>query len=155
MNVDNMTALAALLDTVNPAKFDMRGWVMWLGGVEMTCEDFHHVGECGTTACIAGWAFHLAHPDVDKKKDALATGVYLDGVAGRWLGLNITERQWLFYGHWSNTKVEPTGVGLGGPQEAAEAVRAMIAAGGIPGMYSDAIFGQLPDDDEYLDDFDF
>jgi len=152
MNVANMTALATLLDTLPDAKFNMTGWVMWLGGVDMKSTDFHHVGECGTTACIAGWAFHLAHPDTDKKKDILASGVWLDQEANRWLDLSHSEKLWLFYGSWSDTKDPHTNVGLGTPQEAAAAVRAMIAAGGVPDP-RDGAAADYPDDDPYLDDF--
>lgn len=148
MNTANMTALANLLDTINPAKFDMTNWVSWMGGVEMKRTDFHNVGECGTTACIAGWAFVLQYPSKEARVNALhVEGRWLDDEAQAWLDLTGPECDHLFTGQWSNKRDRKFGyVGIGTPQEAAAAVRAMIAAGGIPGREPE------PDDDDDDDD---
>ena len=133
MNVANMTALAALLDTVNPAKFSMHTWVGWMGGVEMNGREEHHnAGECGTTACIAGWAFVLQYPNKDHRQQVLLHS-WVDDEAQLYLDLTHEEKNYLFMGKWSSTRhPKNPDVGTGTPQEAAAAVRAMIAHGGIP-----------------------
>ena len=151
MNVANMTALANLLDTVNPAKFDMCNWVGWLGGGKMKHADYHHVGECGTTACIAGWAFVLQYSTKEARTNALhVEHRWIDDEAQAWLDLTGPERDYLFTGQWSNKQdSEHYYIGIGTPQEAAAAVRAMIEVAGIPGRSPDDDFdGDFPTDED-------
>jgi hypothetical protein len=58
MNIDNMLALADLLDSVPPENFDMLEW--------------HVVRQrCGTVACIGGWATDLAGMPEGGRSDAV------------------------------------------------------------------------------------
>lgn len=133
MNVENMLKLADFLDNLPEKKFDMRQWFAervedkGLGGLRKRIDHFNVGNECGTTACIAGWAATLAVPDLKDRSQRFS----IEGEARRWLGLTIEQSCWLFFGCWSKNKVGPE-IGEGTAKAAAIAVRKMAEIGGVP-----------------------
>lgn len=124
-----MTALADFLEKLPEKKFDMAFWVSKNGARV----DWHEVGSCGTSACVASWAWVLMIPDKTARDAELKKLDYFDDEPRMWLDLTGCEGDWLFLGEWSGKHTfKNSNVGVGTPQEAAQAIRAMITAGGIP-----------------------
>ena len=60
MNTDRLLRLADLLETVPPAKFDMRWWLIDPTDLSKDDVNVDELGEeCGTTACAGSWACFL------------------------------------------------------------------------------------------------
>lgn len=84
--------------------FNMEQWVARTN--KRTRPD--HVDSCGTVACLAGWAYCLAHPETDKKKlhEVFNTDSQeISNTAREFLGLGTWQASDLFapyvIGNWS------------------------------------------------------
>ena len=125
MNTENMLKLADLLDNVKPAKFNMGSWCQNTDGEDTSAD---HVGECGTTACIAGWAVVVAIPEPIKRIEVL--GDDQSGIAEfarDFLGLTEKQTDYLFYGDWRYRIPKADRLDWDTPKRAAEAVRYLAA----------------------------
>jgi hypothetical protein len=104
MNIDNMLALADLLDSVPPENFDMLEW--------------HVVRQrCGTVACIGGWATDLAGMPEGGRSDAV-----------RFLGIDRYPADDLFEGRNWLTIPTISAAMKATPAQAAAELRARVAA---------------------------
>lgn len=116
-----MEMLADRLERVPPDLFNMNSWY------SNSLED---IGECGTTACVAGWALLLAHPDVERRYEVVEAVANVGGNVGAvieaWLDLEHEQAVHLFMGHWADERDINSGLGKGTPREAAWAIRKMI-----------------------------
>ena len=127
MHVSRMEALAAYLEVMPKHRFDLRGWFHW--GKRKTAQNGspRTYAECGTAACIGGYAALLADPSSVLGQTSFAPmNVHrVFTTAQDWLDLSYGEATYLFNGRWwkhgaDPTKPSPT------PQQAAAAIRAMV-----------------------------
>lgn len=131
MNKDNMLKLASFLENVEPDRFRLEAWIgtiIWyedgIGEVNPSVDLKKFTDnpyECGTTACIAGWATHLIyneftkevpeeiqeirgmfHHFLSKKYDISEYRTFnenelIPSAASRWLGISMDQANQLFY----------------------------------------------------------
>lgn len=94
VNVERLNKVADMIQAY-PEHFDMTYWVRtptgkdthWVRASDCAQED---LSQCGTTACIAGWACNLWGADVDP-------GLDVQDAAAAILGLDEYEAYRLFY----------------------------------------------------------
>jgi hypothetical protein len=101
MNTYNTMMLIETLKAIPPEKFNMRYYLYERGSGEMAdlCNidpDNFVSHDCGTTACIAGWASLLSG-----EKEGMPWNVARD-----WLDIDFNEATWLFHGKFSNELME-------------------------------------------------
>ena len=99
MNIENVIKLRATLRIVQerrPERFDMGQFLRVYNGEGVEPDPT----ECGTVACIGGWAFMLQLPPGADVKDPNLYA-YLERDAADWLGLDQYEANHWFYGGWA------------------------------------------------------
>jgi hypothetical protein len=105
MNKENLLKLAEVLESEQAQKhFDMTQWITHHPNYNNLDWQEHHervnesvlkeaVKDCGTVACIAGWAATLATPD---QKLIFVSGASVQQTAEDWLELDKAEAVMLF-----------------------------------------------------------
>lgn len=96
MNVDNIRRLAARLREPDAAAhFDLSDWIsVQDDGIDMTLGQA--INNCGTVACIAGWACVLANPELSVSDADEPAGFNIMDTARDFLGLDPFEAHSLF-----------------------------------------------------------
>jgi len=131
MNKQNMLALANFLDTLPEDKFYMQSWLA-NKATHQSITRWERVGECGTSACVAGWATVLAIPfKPARAKWFTGTNNSIGDTAQTWLELTDSEESFLFNGSWAAKTYPGSSIGDGTPKEAAAAIRKMVEVGGV------------------------
>lgn len=93
-----LTELADFLETLEPTAFDMETWGAVGKELEMRCSTLGRPRpECGTAACIAGWACLLAGYDFTRREKYLREALTVNR-ARQLLGLTADEAHQLFLG---------------------------------------------------------
>lgn len=83
--------IAYVLDNTPEHNFDMSTWIInrnFVTGTRIACELFSH--NCGTTACVAGWAVALTYPKADLR------GLSIHHAGSNILGLTYFESEMIF-----------------------------------------------------------
>jgi hypothetical protein len=104
MNVENIKKVRDHLAQLPAEKFSMR--------------TFDSVANCGTIACIAGWAKHLLNP----------SAVHAETAAINALGLTKEQAYELF---WLGDRLGPDPLWDAGPQQAVSVLDHLIATGEV------------------------
>jgi hypothetical protein len=88
MNTQNITLLANLIEALPPERFNMRFWATQVGNeaAMVTAADLIH--DCGTCACIGGWAQALATPPGERVDVRLGLTGDPTNAAAKWLGID-------------------------------------------------------------------
>lgn len=98
MNIENAKKLVSQLERLPDEKF-------WMADYIIHPEDFAHIsviapkrGNCGTVACIAGWA-SLSNGGPNSEVNSFKW-------ARDWLGLDMDDARYLFRGYWTAKPLE-------------------------------------------------
>ncbi len=101
MNTENLLRVA---DAIEKHEIDWLGFNMCAYAADdLVLDRSGH--KCGTTACVAGWAFAVQHPGIDSRA-LCCGGLRIETEATSFLGLKDEERDELF----GNT---PKGISFG------------------------------------------
>lgn len=130
---ERLAALADLLDTVEPDRFDMDDWYIDGGdGGHDPHEATHLPHQCDTTGCALGWAVTLFPPLGDEDFYAFGQRVFgLIGVPGQ----SESAFRWLFDYRWESVDNTPRG--------AAARIRYMLEHG-LPEDWREQMSGEAP-----------
>lgn len=130
MNVENILKLAEVLESPAAEEhFDMSSWLDHNGDHDLPDEITYNemIKDCGTVACIAGWATVLAKGDEIVKEEN-----YEFGIGADYLDLEYTQAKHLFTpGVFITVDGEEVSAYAATPKQAAKVLRHLAATGEV------------------------